>query len=74
MADHAQSAVELGGIVDVADHERTYNGFLALVKWGTIAVAILVALLFPFRSEGNNSQLLIIHHPTLQAFTTLPPL
>jgi hypothetical protein len=48
MADHAQSAVELGGIVDVADHERTYNGFLTLVKWGTIAVAVLVALLFIF--------------------------
>jgi hypothetical protein len=46
MADHAQAAVELGGVVEVADHERTYRGFLTLVKWGTIAVAIIVAFLF----------------------------
>ncbi|MEJ0013728.1 MAG: aa3-type cytochrome c oxidase subunit IV [Bauldia sp.] len=46
MADHAQSAVELGGIVDVADHERTYRGFLTLTKWGTIVVAVIVAFLF----------------------------
>lgn len=48
MADHAQAAVELGGIVDVTDHERTYRGFLMLVKWGTVAVAVIVALLFAF--------------------------
>ena len=48
MADHAQTAVELGGIVDVTDHERTYRGFLTLVKWGTLAVAIIVAFLFAF--------------------------
>jgi hypothetical protein len=46
MADHAaQGAVELGGIVDVADHERTYRGFLTLVKYGTSAVAIILLLM-----------------------------
>jgi hypothetical protein len=49
MADHAtQGAVELGGIVDVADHERTYHAFLKLVKWASIVIAIIVAGLFAF--------------------------
>jgi hypothetical protein len=46
MADHAaQGAVELGGIVDVAEHERTYRSFLGLVKYASAGIAILLILM-----------------------------
>lgn len=31
--------------MDYREHERTYAMFTGLVKWGTIAVAVIVALM-----------------------------
>ncbi|MEJ0096860.1 MAG: aa3-type cytochrome c oxidase subunit IV [Bauldia sp.] len=47
MADHAanQGAVEMGGVVDIADHIRTYEGFLKLVKYVASAVVIILILM-----------------------------
>lgn len=37
--------VETGAAMDYAEHERTYDGFLAAAKWGTLhVVALLVAM------------------------------
>ncbi len=47
MAAHADhGGVDLGapGIVDYADHENTYLGFLKLLKWSTIGISILLII------------------------------
>lgn len=50
MADHSPSGpVEVGAEMDYAEHEKTYNGFLVLAKYGTLAcVALLIAMAFGF--------------------------
>ena len=46
MAEEAGFDIGKGAPMDYHEHERTYSGFLWLVKYGTIAViAILVAML-----------------------------
>jgi len=46
MADHAaEGAVEMGGVVDVADHFETYHGFLKLVKYAATGIVILLILM-----------------------------
>ena len=48
MAAHGadQGGVELGaGTVDFADHERTYLGFLSLLKYSTAAIAVILILM-----------------------------
>lgn len=34
--------------MDYVEHERTYNGFLVLTKWGTISVALILVLMAIF--------------------------
>lgn len=34
--------------MDYGEHERTYAGFLRLLKWGTIAVAVVLVLMALF--------------------------
>lgn len=56
MADHGPSGpVELGAEMDYAEHEKTYAGFLALTKYGTIfCVALMIALaFFYFATSGG---------------------
>lgn len=50
MADHTPAGpVELGATMDYAEHERTYSGFIAMAKYGTLScVAILIAMAFGF--------------------------
>jgi len=31
--------------MDYAEHERTYRGFLALAKWGSITLAVILVLM-----------------------------
>jgi len=48
MAAHADhGGVDLGtpGVVDYADHKRTYLGFLALLKWSTLSIAVILILM-----------------------------
>ena len=55
MADHSPTGpVETGAAMDYAEHDRTYNGFLALAKYGTIAcIALLVAMAFGFFTNAG---------------------
>lgn len=46
MAEHAdQGAVEMGGVVDYADHLHTYDGFLKLLRNAVIAIAVILILM-----------------------------
>ena len=47
MAAHGSEGVELGtpAIVDFATHERTYRGFLTLLKYCSIAILVLLILM-----------------------------
>jgi hypothetical protein len=50
MADHTPSGpVEMGASMDYAEHDKTYNLFLGMAKWGTLfCVALLAAMAFGF--------------------------
>jgi hypothetical protein len=50
MADHTPTGpVELGADMDYAEHEKTYNRFLVLAKFGSLVVgALLIAMAFGF--------------------------
>ena len=57
MADHVPTGpLEMGAKMDYAEHERTYNMFLGLTKWGALAcVALLAAMAFGFFAGGFAS-------------------
>ncbi|MGJ4927045.1 aa3-type cytochrome c oxidase subunit IV [Bradyrhizobium sp. HKCCYLS2038] len=48
MADHGQIAYSTADGNDYAAHEATYEGFIALVKYGTIGVGLIVILMAIF--------------------------
>ncbi|RWP89376.1 MAG: aa3-type cytochrome c oxidase subunit IV [Mesorhizobium sp.] len=54
MADHSPTGpVELGAKMDYAEHNRTYAGFLALAKYGSLFCgALLLAMAFGFFAGG----------------------
>jgi Bacterial aa3 type cytochrome c oxidase subunit IV len=45
MADKSEVAYTTADGNDYPAHEQTYEGFIMLVKYGTISVAIIVALM-----------------------------
>ena len=45
MADHNEVAYTTADGNDYVAHEQTYEGFIMLVKYGTISVVIIVALM-----------------------------
>ncbi|KRR01589.1 cytochrome C oxidase subunit IV [Bradyrhizobium jicamae] len=45
MADHSEVAYTTADGNDYVAHEQTYEGFIMLVKYGTISVVIIVALM-----------------------------
>ena len=45
MADHSEVAYTTADGNDYIEHERTYEGFIMLVKYGTIAVAAILVLM-----------------------------
>lgn len=55
MADHSPSGpVETGAEMDYAEHDRTYNGFLALAKYGSLfCVSLLIAMAFGFFTSAG---------------------
>ena len=55
MADHTPAGpVELGGEMDYAEHEKTYNFFLHLVKYGSLVCAsLMIAMAFGFFAGGG---------------------
>jgi aa3 type cytochrome c oxidase subunit IV len=48
MADHSELTYSTADGMDYPAHEATYEGFIKLVKYGTIAVVIIVALMAIF--------------------------
>ena len=42
MAEHHSGPVEVGAEMDYAEHDKTYNGFVAVAKYGSISLAILM--------------------------------
>ena len=48
MADHSEVAYTTADGNDYKAHEETYEGFILLVKYGSIAIAIILALMAYF--------------------------
>lgn len=48
MADHSEVGYTTADGNDYVEHEQTYLGFLALVKWATITLAAIMLLMFFF--------------------------
>jgi hypothetical protein len=48
MADHSETAYSTADGNDYPAHEATYEGFIKLVKFGTIGVIIIVAFMAIF--------------------------
>lgn len=62
MASHGSDGgpVELGAPMDYYEHDKTYSGFLALAKYGTLAcVALMIAMAFGFFVGGLVSGLIV---------------
>ncbi len=57
MADNSNSSpLELGAKMDYLEHERTYNGFVVLVKWAAVVlVALMAAMAIGFFVAGAGS-------------------
>ena len=45
MADHSEVAYTTADGNDYVAHEQTYEGFIMLVKYGTLTVVIILALM-----------------------------
>jgi hypothetical protein len=45
MADHSEVAYTTADGMDYPAHEQTYESFLAMTKYGTIAVIVILALM-----------------------------
>lgn len=53
MAEIHYDPADLGAKMDYPEHERTYQGFLFVVKWGTIIlIALMAAMAFAFFAAG----------------------
>jgi hypothetical protein len=55
MAEHLPAGpVETGAEMDYSEHEKTYNVFLGLAKYGTLlTAALLVAMAFGFFTSAG---------------------
>jgi hypothetical protein len=48
MAERGAAEIGTADGNDYAEHERTYDFFIGLVKWGTISVVVILALMATF--------------------------
>jgi hypothetical protein len=48
MADNSEVAYTTADGNDYVAHEQTYEGFIKLVKYGTVTVAVILALMAIF--------------------------
>jgi hypothetical protein len=62
MAEHHTGPVETGAPMDYAEHEKTYNFFLAAAKYGTLfCVTLLIAMAAAFfTSAGFFSSIFLL--------------
>jgi len=42
MAEHHSGPVEVGAEMDYAEHDKTYNGFTKIAKYGSMMIGILM--------------------------------
>ena len=54
MVDHSEVAYGTADGNDYVAHEQTYLGFLALVKWSTIIICAILALMAIFHAAGRG--------------------
>jgi Bacterial aa3 type cytochrome c oxidase subunit IV len=62
MADHHENTgpLEVGAAMDYAEHDKTFEGFVNLAKYGTLAcVALMAAMAFGFFVGGFFSGTLL---------------
>ena len=45
MAEHGAAEIGTASGNDYAEHDRTYRFFIALTKWGAVAVVIILILM-----------------------------
>jgi hypothetical protein len=50
---HSPDDHSTGGSMDITDHVKTWLAFWNVSKWGVIALVILAALLFVFRTHNG---------------------
>ncbi|MEM6463099.1 MAG: aa3-type cytochrome c oxidase subunit IV [Pseudomonadota bacterium] len=54
MAEQKQEPVETGAEMDYSEHEKTYDMFLALTKYGTLAcIAIIIGMTVGFFTSAG---------------------
>jgi len=54
MSDQTGADPEGGAPMDYEEHEKTFNLFMALTKWGTVVTAaVLIAMAFGFFAGGG---------------------
>jgi hypothetical protein len=46
MANHQHPPLQQEDGMDYAQHEATYNGFVTLVKWSILGLAVLMIILY----------------------------
>ncbi|AQS64879.1 hypothetical protein AGRHK599_LOCUS3255 [Rhizobium rhizogenes] len=61
MSEHHTGPVEVGAEMNYAEHEKTYNGFLALTKYGTMVLCVLLLAMVAgfFTSAGFLGGLIV---------------
>lgn len=47
-------AAEIDHVKEMKAHEGTYGGFLGMLKWGTIAAAVIVFIVVMLISGGGK--------------------
>ena len=54
MSEQTETSPEAGAPMDYEEHDKTFDLFIALTKWGTVAtVAVLIAMAFGFFAGGG---------------------
>lgn len=54
MSEHHTGPVETGAPMDYREHERTYEGFLSVAKFGTaFCIALMIAMAAGFFTAGG---------------------
>lgn len=55
MSEHVGGAAETGAAMDYSEHEKTYTGFLAMTKYGSIAIIALLIAMAAFFFTGAGA-------------------
>ncbi len=61
MSEHHTGPVEVGAEMNYAEHEKTYNGFLAMARYGTMLLCVLMLAMVAgfFASAGLFGGLIV---------------